>query len=241
MQAAYARHYHALWEEHWWWRSRAEWLVGWIERIAGGRRDLRILDAGCGDGLFFDELARFGDVEGLEPDERLLTGGRHRASIRVGLLDATFRPERPYDLVLMLDVLEHCPDEAEALAAAVRAIRPEGRLLATVPALPALWSAHDEVNGHFRRYTKTTLRRALGAAGLVVEEVRWFYLWTVGPLVLRKLLRPAGAADADVAIPPRLANGLLRRVSRIDLALARHVRLPVGSSLLAIARRPAGP
>src|SRR5262245_1195239 len=99
MRERYAQHYRALWERHWWWRSRESWLTGWIERLAGSSRNLHILDAGCGDGLYFDVLSRFGEVEGLEPDERLLTEGPRRRAIRVGPLDATFRPERPYNLI----------------------------------------------------------------------------------------------------------------------------------------------
>lgn len=242
MDEGYALRYRRLWKRHWWWRARADWVLGWVERIAAGRRDLSLLDAGCGDGLFFDDLARFGTVHGLEPDHRLLTDGPHRGAIRVGPLDATFRPRRAYDIVLLLDVLEHCEREAEALGTVLRALRPGGRALLTVPALPRLWSRHDEVNGHFRRYTPATLRRALVDSGLEVEEIRWFFFWTVGPLVVRRLMRPAGRGDGepDVAVPPGWINGPLHALSRIDLAIARRVRWPVGSSLLAIAGRPGG-
>jgi SAM-dependent methyltransferase len=243
MNESYARAYRRLWERHWWWRARAAWLRDWVETLAAGRRDLRILDAGCGDGLFFSDLAQFGVVQGLEPDARLLTDGPHRSAIRVGRLDAAFHPEPTYDLVLLLDVLEHCPDDAEALAAVRRALRPGGRLLLTVPGLPWLWSAHDTVNGHYRRYTRCTLHAALGGAGLEVEDMRWFFAWTIGPLVLRRWLRPTDAAttEAMVRVPPRPINALFRTLSQIDLALARRVRWPLGSSLLAIARRPHEP
>jgi SAM-dependent methyltransferase len=246
VRADYARRYRTLWERHWWWRSREAWLLGWLERQRRpGRGPVgRILDVGCGDGLFFERLGAFGEVEGLEPDGSLLNDPRWRGRIREAPFDGSFRSERPYDLVLMLDVLEHIGDDAAALAAARRALRPGGRLLLTVPALPWLWSRHDEANAHFRRYTRPSLRRALAGAGFVVESLRYFFAWTVAPLVLRRLLAPAGAGgagagvnDYDVAIPPAPLNAALNALSRLDHAVARRVPWPVGSSLLAVGRR----
>jgi SAM-dependent methyltransferase len=241
VRAEYARRYRDLWQGHWWWRARAAWLLGRVGRLA--RRDgrLRILDVGCGDGLFFDDLARFGDVDGLEPDAALLSNGPWRGRITVAPLDARFRPEEPYDLALMLDVLEHIEDDAGALRAVHDALRPGGRLLLTVPALPWLWSRHDEANQHYRRYEPRGLRERLGRAGFVVESLRFFFAWTVAPLLLRRLLAPAGRdqgiANDEVAIPPAPVNRALEALSRLDLALGRVVPWPLGSSLIAVGRR----
>lgn len=243
MNEAYARRYARLWHEHWWWQARAAWVLRWVESLAADRRDLSILDAGCGDGLFFDELGRFGEVHGLEPDERLLTNGPNRDRIDVGRLDDSFQPRQGHDLVLALDVLEHCSDEAAALEAVHRALKPDGSLLLTVPALPWLWSAHDVVNQHFRRYTRATLAAALHRAGFERDELRYFYFWTLAPLAARRWLAPpgAGAEEAATRIPPRPINTCLRWLSGVDHALAGRISLPLGTSLLAIAHRPAAP
>jgi SAM-dependent methyltransferase len=242
MQADYAQRYRLLWERHWWWRSREALLLDRIERLNRRSPVLRILDVGCGDGLFFDRLARFGRVDGLEPDSSLLSDTRWRANIRVGTLGPDFRPDDPYDLVLMLDVLEHILDDGEALRAARSALKPGGRLLLTVPALPWLWSRHDEANEHHRRYVPRTLRDVLGDAGFVVETLRFAFAWTVGPLIARRWLAPAGGgpgvADYEVSVPPRMINLALTALSRCDHALGRVVRWPIGSSLIAVARRP---
>jgi hypothetical protein len=107
----------------------------------------------------------------------------------------------------------------------------------TVPALPWLWSRHDEVNGHHRRYGRRGLARALREAGFEVEAVRFFFAWTVGPLLLRRWLAPAGrraAADYVVTVPPAPVNRALNLVSRGEHTLGRFVRWPLGSSLLAV-------
>jgi SAM-dependent methyltransferase len=248
VQADYAQRYRTLWEGHWWWRSREAYLLGWLARLQRGstRRDLRILDVGCGDGLFFERLEQFGRVEGLEPDASLVTDPRWRERIRVGTLGdvPAVVPEAAYDLVLMLDVVEHIEDDLQALRAAREALRPGGRLLLTVPALGWLWSRHDERNAHFRRYERRGLERLLRKAGFQVETVRYFFVWTVAPLLVRRWLLPAGpggaarlAVDAAEAIPTALVNRLLTLASRGEHALGRFVRWPIGSSLLAVASR----
>jgi SAM-dependent methyltransferase len=237
MHDDYARRYRDLWERHWWWRSRESWVLGWIARLHRRSPRDRILDVGCGDGLFFEGLRRFGEVDGLEPDAGLVRDPRRRDRIRVGELGPDFRPGRIYDLVLMLDVLEHIADDREALLAARETLRPGGHLVLTVPALPWLWSRHDEVNAHHRRYGLSALRGLLAECGFVVETVRFFFVWTVVPLLIRRLLAPAdGRADYAVAIPPAPINRALDLASRCEHAIGRWVRWPVGSSLLAIGR-----
>jgi SAM-dependent methyltransferase len=243
MQAEYARGYRTLWEHHWWWRSREALVLGWIERLHRRAPLRRILDVGCGDGLFFDRLERFGaDVEGLEPDARLVRDPRRRSRIRNATLGPGAYESGASDLLLMLDVLEHIADDRAALRSVHDALRPGGHLLLTVPALPWLWSRHDEANEHHRRYTPRGLRRVLNEAGLVVETIRFFFAWTVLPLVVRRWVAPAGGApglaDYSVAIPPAPINVALSLVSRVEHAVGQVVRWPVGSSLLAVARRP---
>jgi SAM-dependent methyltransferase len=242
VQADYARGYRTLWERHWWWRAREALVLGWVERLHRRAPLRRILDVGCGDGLLFDRLERFGaELEGLEPDPRRVNDERWRARIRPQALGPGAYVPGTSDLVLMLDVLEHIADDRAALRAVHDALRPGGHLLLTVPALPWLWSRHDEVNEHHRRYRLHPLRRLLEESGLEVETVRFCFAWTVAPLVVRRWLVPAGRAGAGaeyaVGIPTPAINTLLTLVSRCEHALGRLVRWPLGSSLLAVARR----
>jgi SAM-dependent methyltransferase len=234
-----------LWERHWWWRSREALVLGWIERLQRRAPLRQILDVGCGDGLFFERLERFGaTVEGLEPDAGLVRDPRWRSRIRTSPLGPGAFAEGASDLVLLLDVLEHIEDDRAALRAVRDALRPGGHLLLTVPALPWLWSRHDVANAHYRRYNLRRLRLLIEESGLVVETIRFFFAWTVAPLVVRRWLAPAGSvgragvADYAVAIPPGPINRVLTLISRGEHALGRLVRWPVGSSLLAVARRP---
>ena len=192
VQAEYGQRYRALWNEHWWWRSREAFLLAWIERLHRRMPRRRILDVGCGDGLFFDRLQKFGQVEGIEPDASLVHDPRWRPQIRIAPLEPGSFAPGAYDLVLMLDVLEHIADDHSALVSARSALRPGGHLVLTVPALSLLWSRHDEANAHYRRYPRRGLRGTLDAAGFEVETVRYFFFWTVAPMLLRRVLAPAG-------------------------------------------------
>jgi SAM-dependent methyltransferase len=217
-------------------------LLAGIERLHRRMPRRRILDVGCGDGLFFDRLQKFGQVEGIEPDASLVNDPRWRPRIKVAPLEPGSFAPGAYDLVLMLDVLEHIADDRAALLAARSSLRPGGHLVLTVPALSLLWSRHDEANAHHRRYAPRGLRATLEAAGFEVETVRFFFFWTVAPMLFRRLLSPAGsargAADYDVRIPPPPINRTLDALSRLEHAAGRWVRWPWGSSLLAIARKP---
>lgn len=237
MDPAYAAVYAELYSRHWWWRARERFL---LERLAAARsaresdEPLRILDVGCGDALFFDELSRFGAVEGIEPDATLLTDGPWRAHIHEGVLDAEWARDRTFDWVLMLDVLEHVEDPLPVLRAARTTLPPNGRLFLTVPAFPALWTSHDVLNHHFRRYTTHSLGRELRAAGLRVLEARYFFHWLAPLKLIVRLLELLRTPEpTPETVPPAPLNRLAYAISRGEQHLPGASHLPFGTSVYA--------
>ncbi|MFE9913398.1 class I SAM-dependent methyltransferase [Streptomyces clavifer] len=239
MNASYSRLYGEVYRTHWWWRAREANVLHFVRRFLDApSRRAKILDVGCGDGFIWKELEKFGVVEGVEPDPLLIApDSPWRSRIEV----ADFLTGQPrgsdHDLILMLDVLEHIQHERKALERVVSLLGERGCFVMTVPALPALWSEFDVLTGHYRRYTKKTLRKALEGAGLRVLELRYCYTWTVLPLFLRKIFFKADGADDShfVKAPPAPLSGLLTLFSKAEHLLTRKVAAPVGSSLLAIA------
>lgn len=234
MDRAYAAIYRDLYARHWWWRAREKFLLARLAEAAPRTSDLRILDVGCGDALFFDELDRFGYVEGLEPDEDILTNGPWRSRIQVGTLDRDYAQSHRYDWIVMFDVLEHVEDAADVLAAAHVALEPEGRLFLTVPALQALWTHHDELNHHFIRYTKSSLGSAARAAGFRPLRMQYFFHW-LAPLKLlvrlkESLLQGQGQPES---VPIAPLNRLAYGISRFEQQIPFASRLPFGTSLFA--------
>ena len=166
MRNDYLERYRELYQQHWWWRAREKLILKTLRahQPPGGWK--RILDVGCGDGLLFDHLAPFGEVEGVEPSVASVSEhGPHRSQIHVCPFDENFQPGKQFGLILMLDVLEHLTDPAAALARALALLTPEGMLLVTVPAFNAAWTNHDLVNEHVTRYTRRTFRTVARQAG----------------------------------------------------------------------------
>jgi len=236
---AYAAAYPRLYARHWWWRAREEFLLRRFRRIlpADGRR--RILDVGCGDGVLLDRLGGWGHAEGIEPDATTLGPDAAHRRIHLGPFDASFRPAEPFDLVLFLDVLEHLDDPVASLARARELLRTGGRVFVSVPAFPLLWTRHDTLNHHRRRYTKGTLAVGAAAAGLTVEWARYgFFSVGIAKLLVRAKEGIVTGTPTPPALPVAPLNTLARLVVDIDLAASELVPMPFGSSLFAVLRAP---
>lgn len=237
MDPAYTAAYSRLYREHWWWRVRERILLREVRQILAGRSSgARILDVGCGAGLFFDALESFGHVEGIESDRIAVEqSGRWRARIHLGELE-TLRTDGAYDLVLLLDVIEHVQRPETLLRASAQLLAPRGAMLITVPAFDSLWTSHDDLNHHVKRYTAGEMRRLLQSAGLEVAKTRYLFQSLVVPKLLVRAKETLTPSSASVPrIPSRLVNGALEKWFRAESGWAGW--MPFGSSVLAVARR----
>lgn len=238
MHPEYGQRYRELYRAHWWWRSREAAVLSVLRRNFVKRPAVQILDIGCGDGLFFDALSEFGEVEGVEPSAGLLNKeGKNFARIYAREFDASFQPGKRYDLILMLDVLEHLPDPSAALRHAASLLNDRGALLLTVPAFLLLWTNHDVMNHHRARYRRKTLHPLLRDAGLhVVKEAYWFQ-WTCPIKLIRRAAERVFHLEPRVpSVPPRWMNLLLEGFSRCEREIAGRLHIPFGSSLMAYCR-----
>ena len=223
---------------HWWYRARRDILSDLIARRIVLPEDARILEIGCGTGHNLDMLKRFGRVDAVEIDE----AARGIASKRLGhavmsapLPELTGIENRGYDLIAILDVLEHIDADREALVSMAGKLRPGGRILITVPAHPWMWSAHDVVNHHKRRYTRRTLRSVIDAAGLRLEMMSWFNS-LLFPLAAAARLagRITGKEDSDDTLPPGPINRLFEGIFGLERHAIGRLPFPPGVSLVAI-------
>ena len=223
---------------HWWFRGRLAVLLAVLRRTLP-RRPLRILELGCGSGNVLGSLREFGEVVGMETHPGLAAAARAAGlDVRSGALpDDEVVPRAWADVVLLLDVIEHVNDDVAALRAARRALAPAGHLVVTVPAYPWLWSRHDVLLGHRRRYTARTLRRAVEAAPFRVERITYFNTLLFPAVVAARLAkRAAGGEGHDLVLPPVLVNRALTGVFALERHVVSRLSLPVGSSLLLLAR-----
>jgi SAM-dependent methyltransferase len=227
-------------DRHWWYRGRRRVLRVAIERLPLVPR-ARVLDAGCGSGRMLDELARYGRVWGVDLSSEAVAASRARGHrvVRAAIEEMPFG-DGTFDLVTCLDVIEHTPDDRATLAELHRVTRPGGLLVATVPAYPALWSWHDEVNRHFRRYDRAALRAAARGAGWDVVGDTHFNGMLLAPAAAVRIAqrRRSGHARSDLALTPPALDRLLELPLRLESRfVAAGGRLPAGLSLLAVLRR----
>jgi SAM-dependent methyltransferase len=226
-------------QRHWWYRARREVLAALIRREAQPPANARVLEIGCGTGHNLAMLGEFGSVDALELDDEARAVAEQRLGKSVmsaPLPELAGVPERHYDLIGAFDVIEHIDDDQAALASIAARLKPGGKLVVTVPAHQWMWSAHDVVNHHKRRYSKRALRALVQGSSLKLERSGYFNSLLFPLAVAERLLsKLRGKDDADLSLPPRLLNAALERVFALERHLVARLPLPPGLSLFAVA------
>jgi SAM-dependent methyltransferase len=227
---------------HWWFTARRRILDGVIERVVKPPQDARILELGAGTGHNLAMLSRFGAVEAseLDPIARQLASDRlGRPVVEAALPDLSMFPAGSYDLVALLDVLEHVPDDEASLRSIKQLLKPGAALLLTVPINPWMWSAHDVAHHHHRRYRKEEIRKLAEDAGYAIDLISPFNSLLFPPIAAVRLAgKLTGKDDSDDAMPPGPVNSILEKVFGLERSLIGRVPMPFGVSLVAVLRRP---
>ena len=239
MDPAYAAVHAEEDRAHWWFLGRrAVILAEMARRLPAGRA--RMAELGCGSGGMLEALSRFGTAVGVETDATLRARAQERGlDVRAGALpDAIPLHPGRWDAVCLFDVLEHVDDEAGALAACRRLLVPGGRLFVTVPAYAWLWSRHDELLGHRRRYTARALRQVAERAGFTVERLTYFNTILAPPIIAVRIVRAALRRPGhDLDRPAPWLNRALAACFSAEAGLLRWTSPPFGISILLVARR----
>ena len=249
MQRGYEEHYHSVEADHWWFVARRRVVRDLVLR-RGPDRSTRVLELGCSAGLLMQRLLLDGykTVRGIDISADAINRCR-AAGLDAQVMDAqklTF-PDESFDLLTASDVLEHLPDEAAALREWRRILKPGGVLIVFVPAFMFLWTEHDVVNNHCRRYTRATLVRPLAAAGFHIERSSyWNTALFPAVAIVRVLKRCFGqqkVADAAnvtgdmFALPAPLNRALLGLLQVENRFLKWGVNWPFGVSVMAVAKK----
>jgi SAM-dependent methyltransferase len=241
-------------DTHFWFVGRNNVVAAALATLAANAAASRaVLEIGCGTGntlRVLREIFPHARLVGMDAFHGGLLHARHRTNASMVEARIEHMPFRtPFSLIGMFDVLEHIEDEAAAVAAVHASLEAGGRFVVTVPANPSLWSRFDEECHHQRRYTESHLRQVLAGARFEVEYVTHFMSATYPALWasrraerwLSAVSRANGSAgksaiDRELAVP-RLVNAVFRQLLRLEPPFVkRRYRLPVGTSLLAIAR-----
>ena len=232
----------------WWYRTLRDHVVTALDLEARrGTTPLRILDAGCGTGGMSARLRPYGTVIGIDLAPFAIAVCRERrgldATAVASITELPF-PDAAFDLAVSLDVISDAGtgNDAVALAELARVLRPGGRLCLNLPAFRWLAGEHDVAVETKRRYTRSELLALLARAGFIPERLTyWNSLLLPAVAAARGLSRlrgiDASTAHSDVSVPAAPINGTLRAITQLEGRLLRRTDLPIGSSLLCVARR----
>ena len=228
-------------DAHWWFVARRRILASVIERIVRPPKAARILEIGCGTGHNLVMLSRFGQVSATELDDRareMAIARSGRPVAKIALPDLGTLQNGRYDLVALLDVLEHVSDDASSLSAIHDLLEPGGAILLTVPANPWMWSAHDEAHHHYRRYRKHEIEALAQGSGLTIQLLSYFNS-LLFPLIAaaRFASKVARRETSDDRLPVAPINRLLTGIFGLERHLVGRVQMPAGVSLIGVLRR----
>jgi 2-polyprenyl-3-methyl-5-hydroxy-6-metoxy-1,4-benzoquinol methylase len=237
---------HKIEENHWWFQSRRILFSHQVALAAeelSGQWPLELLDYGCGSGYNLRHLLRWGRVTGAEIVDLCLQHPHGASFVRLDARTDLSEHYHRYDVVTALDVLEHIEDDAQGLKEIARFLRHSGQIVITVPAYQWLWSEHDVISHHKRRYTEKHLRKIADQAGLEVVFLSYFNLCLLpflSALVgMKKMLKNKLLPANNFLCSPAFLSRFFYRLTSIEAQQIGKQRwyFPMGASLIARLRK----
>jgi 2-polyprenyl-3-methyl-5-hydroxy-6-metoxy-1,4-benzoquinol methylase len=229
-------------DKHWWFVTRKHIIISLLRRYLKKSSENKILDAGCGCGSILRNLQYMGQAFGMDasPEALKFSKSRFRGVVKQGFLpDDIPWPENYFDAILLLDVLEHLEQDSKSLRSLGCHLKSDGVLLLTVPAYMFLWSSHDEVHQHYRRYTKKELSTKLLESGYKIQKISYFNTLLFPPIAIIRLLhnRLKISSGSDANLPPPFLNWILKSIFSIEAYLLRYFNFPFGVSIIVVATK----
>jgi SAM-dependent methyltransferase len=240
MNKALYQQYYEIEDKHWWFVARKAIVLGLLDRYLPVSAQRIVLDAGCGTGGLLKDLQKYGKVVAADFSEEAVKFCKLRGYTicQCSVLQTPFRADS-FDCIVGLDLIEHLDEDLVALQELYRICKAGGYLCVTVPAFQLLWSFHDELNHHKRRYTKPQLELQLRAARFQVLRCSYFNSFLFPLILLGRIFGRSGGEEPgpEWHIPRRALNAGLSRTFAGELPLLKGLNLPFGASILAIAKK----
>jgi SAM-dependent methyltransferase len=233
-------------DRHWWFLGRRRIFASLLDRhLPATDPSASVLDVGTGTGAALDYLSSYGRVKAIDGDPTAVEYCRERG---VGdVMEASVPPipleDGRFSLVTGLDVVEHVDDDGGLVSEMARVLRPGGYCLVSVPAFRSLWSRHDDLAHHRRRYRKAELVRLVEGAGFETIEAHYFNFLLFPPIAaVRWTRRALGGGGSQDDFQARGGYGRLNRllaaVFGSEASLLGRFSPPFGVSILILARKP---
>lgn len=247
MQKGYEHKYNQLSDNHCWFMARRKLILGLIKHL-NIKPEQNILEIGCGWGALVRELNKnkFLKTWGNDISDEAIAYCNSRKMNNILKMDAAkLNYDSDYfDVIIAADVLEHIEDEGAALKEAYRVLKKDGIFIIMVPAFHFLWSEHDVINAHFRRYTKSELRNGLEKNKFRILKSSYWNISLFFPVLAIKFLKKSfsfliktSPSDEFYLLNPVLNKIILRILNTENKIILNLFNLPFGVSVLTVAKK----
>lgn len=242
MEIEYEKKYHEVETENWWFVSRRRYLLGLLRDAP---KDSLLLDIGCSSGIFLKDLERLGfkkeNLFGIDISEKAIENCKNNGIQNVFVMDAQkISLTEKFDIIVASDCLEHLRDDIGAIKNWSALLKTGGLLCVFVPAFQSLWSTHDEVNMHYRRYTNKELEDKLTSEKLTILKSSYWNFSLFIPLYLfRKIdgILTRNKKKEGQVIEGKITNVVLLQLLLFENRLLEYVNFPFGVSTFCIAKK----
>jgi ubiquinone/menaquinone biosynthesis C-methylase UbiE len=250
MQQDYYKEYYDLERKHWWFIAREKIISNHIKKLIADKKlntqNLKILNVGCGTGRSSQYLSEFGEVVSVEYDKHCCEFAAEKTGLEIINGSITELPfeDNSFDLVCAFDVIEHVEDDQLAVSEMKRVAKSSGIVFITIPAFMSLWSHHDVINHHFRRYK---LAQIVALFNKVADGNKlftsYFNFFLFIPIYITRIVsnwiksgqnRPGSGSDFETFKPGIMADLLYKLMLFESKFINRNIKLPFGVSLLYI-------
>lgn len=252
MEQSVYQQFYRIEKDHWWFVGMREVCRAVLHQArhtshTGHTGRVRCLDVGCGTGLWTKELADGGMACGLDFSEDALAFCQERGLKRLIQASGMSLPfaTNSYDTITALGVIEHLDDDKGFLAELFRVCVPGGHILLLSSAYDFLWSRHDDIVHHKRRYTRKQLETLLAASGFEVVCISYVNTILFLPILMIRLIQrligasvEGGQGSPDLFTPSPVINRLLCGMLWAEARLLNVVTFPFGVGIVLLARRP---
>ena len=242
MDSNYELKYHSLEENYWWFKSRRNIITQQLINL-NISSSAKILEIGCSGGALLNQLKSLGytDLHGIDISKSAIELSIQRGVANTHEMDAIDLnfDSSYFDVVIASDILEHIEDDSKALEEWKRVLKDKGCLILYVPALKSLWSNHDEINHHFRRYEKNQFKKLLISSGFHLTKLSfWNFTLFFPSYIIRKIqnLKKDDAKDQLYKMNSTL-NSILILLLNFESFVLKKINFPIGISLFAICKK----
>lgn len=243
MEVDFEKKYHDVETNHWWFKSRRKYLIDLLKNVS---KDSKILDIGCSSGVFLKDLENLGfdsnNLFGIDISEKAILNSKKNGLRNTFVMNAqNITLDEKFDIIVASDCLEHLENETKALKNWKNLLKKEGEIYVFVPAFMSLWSYHDEINMHFRRYTKKELRTKIENENFeIIKASYWNFFLFIPVYLFRKissLFNKNKTGESDIQIGNPIINKLLLQLIIFENKLLKYINFPFGVSTFCIAKK----